>query len=213
MSTASLTIIPLRVGQLATNCYILADTKTSKAMIIDPGDDAEYIIDTLLKEKLTPECIVATHGHFDHLLGACAVQAAFGIPVYMHDADAFLVKRMESTAKHFLNIPYVDPPPRVDYILKDKLQLSLGDSTVSIIELPGHTPGSIGIYAQRAATLFVGDTLFATGLVGSTEHQYSSKNDLSHSIATILSYPPHTIVLCGHGEQTTVENEKIFHGV
>lgn len=179
----------LVVGQMQTNCYITG------GMIIDPGDDAEYIMDHV---RETPTMIIATHGHFDHIMAAYALQIAYNIPFYIHEKDIFLLATMQSSAKHFLKIPVVDPPPKPTPI-----------SNIPFIHTPGHTPGSICLPIGDA--LIVGDTIFEGGAVGRTDHSYSDPLALSASIKKILSYAPETRLLPGHGEETTVQLEKSFH--
>ncbi len=181
------------VGSMATNCYIV------DGMIIDPGDDAEYIMSHL---TVKPTMIVATHGHFDHIMAACALQLAYNIPFYMHEGDFFLLSRMQSSAKYFLGLKEVDPPP-VPSKIKD----------LPFIHTPGHTPGSICLYFKKDNILFSGDTIFADGAVGRTDFSYSKPLLLAESVQKILAYPAGTRILSGHGEQTTVKNERSFRMV
>ncbi len=171
----------LVVGQMATNCYIADD------IIIDPGDDAEYI----MAHAKNPKMIVATHGHFDHIMAAYALQLAYSIPFYIHPDDIFLLATMQSSAKHFLGLRDVDPPPKPTPI-----------ENLPFIHTPGHTPGSICLKFGNA--LFVGDTIFAHGAVGRTDFSYSDPVKLSESIQKIRSYPADTRLLPGHGEETHI---------
>ena len=180
----------LIVGSMATNCYIV------DGIIIDPGDDAEYIMDHVKNPKM----IIATHGHFDHIMAAYALQQAYNIPFYIHSDDMFLLKTMRSRAMHFLGLKDVDPPPTPTPIRE-----------IEFIHTPGHTPGSICLKFGDA--LFVGDTIFADGAVGRTDFSYSDREKLDQSIQTILSYPKNTKLYPGHGEETTVEAEITFHRV
>ena len=127
--------------------------------------------------------IMATHGHFDHILAAYALQLAYNIPFYMHEADAFLLKTMQSSAKHFLHID-VDPPPKLSEI-----------HDLPFIHTPGHTPGSICLYFKKEGVIFTGDTL-----LGRTDFAYSDKIAHARSVSTIFSLPPETKVYPGHGE-------------
>lgn len=190
------------VGQMATNCYIV--TNFGESIIIDPGDDAEYIISHC---ETKPFMVVATHGHFDHVMAACALQLAYNIPFVMHEADTFLIKNMQASAKHFLKLPHVDPPPNISKFITggDKV----GDLTV--IHTPGHTPGSMCLYSKKENILFAGDTIFAGGAVGRTDHEYSNTSALTRSVQTILSLPPETKLFCGHGEGSTVGRELSYH--
>ncbi len=195
-----MTIETLVVGQMATNCYIV------DGIIIDPGDDAEYIVSHL---KTKPTLIVATHGHFDHIMAARALQLTYAIPLVMHESDAFLVTTMRSSAKHFLGLTMIDPPPAVNKMIRDKDKIG----KFTVIHTPGHTPGSICLYSQKNNVLFTGDTIFADGAVGRTDHAYCDKTALSRSIKTILSLPPKTILLSGHGEKSCIESERGYHRV
>lgn len=204
-------ITSLTVGQMAAHCYIVSDPKTREGIIIDPGDDAEYISDTLLKLQVVPRMIVATHGHFDHLMAAYALKFSFGIPFGTHPDDAFLLGRMQDSAKHFLDLGYVDPPPSIDKNLSDGDVLGVGSVSLTVLHTPGHTPGSICLYEKSAKVLFTGDTIFREGHVGRTDHSYASGDLLRVSIRRILSYPRSTRVLSGHGEETTIGAEIGYH--
>lgn len=181
----------LVVGSMATNCYIVDD------IIIDPGDDAEYIISHLTQK---PSMIVATHGHFDHIMAAYAIQLAYNIPFYIHKDDIFLLANMQSSAQHFLGLKEIDPPPVATPIKNN-----------SFIHTPGHTPGSICLKFGDA--LLVGDTVFAGGAVGRTDFSYSDKEQLHQSIERILKLSGGTRILPGHGQATTVQTEKKYHTI
>lgn len=195
------------VGQMATNCYICSDTKRSEGIIIDPGDEAEHISDVLSRLNVIPKLIVATHGHFDHIMAAFALQLAYNIPFMMHEADAFLLQNMRVSAKHFLGLSTVDPPPKINKFLRD------GDTieNLTVIHTPGHTPGSISLVGD--GVIFAGDTICADGGVGRTDHEYSDSVALSRSVRTILSLPPDTMLLSGHGEASSVARERPYHTV
>ena len=202
-----MTIETIVVGQMAANCYIVAGR--GEAMIIDPGDDAEHISDVLTRLNVIPKIIVATHGHFDHIMAAFALQMAYNIPFIMHEADAFLLQNMRSGAKHFLGLSAVDPPPKINKFIRDKDTIA----NLTVMHTPGHTPGSICLYSQKNNVLFTGDTIFAVGTVGRTDHEYSDRAALSRSIKTILSFPSHTMILSGHGGASSVKRERPYHAV
>lgn len=199
-----LTIVRLPVGQMAANCYLVQDAGKDELLIIDPGEDANYIAEHVTKLGGKPLAIVATHGHFDHILGVCELQLTFDIPFYIHENDAFLVARMQETAAHFLGRHIVETAPVIDGALADKQKITIGNHTLTVMETPGHTPGSVCLYSAKEQVLFTGDTIFAGGAVGRTDFSYSEPLKLAESIDRILSFPGETRLLPGHGEETTV---------
>ncbi len=188
-----LEITTLTVGQMAANCYIVGN------IIIDPGDDAEYIMSHCTEK---PTLVIATHGHFDHIMAAFALQKTYNVPVYIHADDMFLARRMKESAKHFLGIT-TDPPPEITPVTNDTYE------GFRILHTPGHTPGSICLVGD--GVIFTGDTIVAQGAVGRTDHSYSSPEDLHTSIMTILKYPASTVIYPGHGSSSSVGKERRFH--
>jgi hydroxyacylglutathione hydrolase len=205
-----LTIVTCPVGQMQANCYILADNETHEALIIDPGDDGEYIIGKITERQLTPIAILATHGHFDHLMGALEVKLAFGIPFFIHKQDEFLLKQMQSSAEHFLGIR-PDPPANPDGYLEETQTIQLGQHNLSIIHTPGHTPGSVCFFNPTQHMLITGDLIFANGGVGRTDFSYSKPLELLESIHKVFLLPPETVIYPGHGGPSTLEEERIRH--
>jgi hydroxyacylglutathione hydrolase len=201
----SIGVKKLVVGQLETNCYLVFDSKTRKAIIIDPGDDADYIIRILSDLEVKPLKIVATHGHLDHILAVTELKLAYNIPFLIHRADEFLLKRVRPTTKHFLGTE-ADPTLPVDDYLKEGDKLAIDNCELKIITTPGHTPGSVSLYSKKAGIVFVGDLIFAGGGLGRTDFQYASFDDLKKSIEKILKLPKETIVYSGHGEETIIGN-------
>lgn len=201
--TLSPKVINLAVGQLQSNCYIY-EVGQQSAIIIDPGDDDQYIIENLLKSDLAPAAILATHGHFDHLMAGFSLQAAFNIPFYMHTADTFLLTRMRQTAIHFKEAD-PGPEPIVTKFFDNKTkEFVVLDSILKIILTPGHTPGSVSYYDKDRGVVFVGDLMFSDGSIGEVTHAYSSRPDTKASISKILKLPDDTIVYSGHGEAATI---------
>jgi len=203
-------IITLPVGQLQTNCYIVIDRQTSKALIIDPGDDADYIQRIIADERVKPVGIIATHGHFDHILAATELQLAYNIPFSINAKDEFLVKRMGESARYFTGVSS-GPPPKISSHLTPGQKITLSKTNLKVVETPGHTPGSLTLYCETEKIAFVGDLLFADGGIGRTDFSYSSHSKLERSIKKILKLPPETVLLSGHGSETTIANERPFH--
>jgi glyoxylase-like metal-dependent hydrolase (beta-lactamase superfamily II) len=201
----SSTIITLVVGQLATNCYLLIDRKTQELMIIDPGDDADYIERVVSDFNAKPQMIVATHGHFDHILAGFELQTAYSIPFYIHKKDEFLVKDLQARANHWLRVAS-PPPPKIDGYLKEKDTIRIGFMALTVLETPGHTPGGISLSWRGENITFVGDLIFANGGVGRTDFSYSSIKDLDKSLKKVLSLSSDTEVFSGHGENFILES-------
>lgn len=192
-------ILTLPVGQLETNCYIIFDKETSESLILDPGDDPDYIERCISDKKLQPILIIATHGHFDHLLAVAELKLNYHIPFKIHKNDEFLLNNMESSTKHFLGID-VAPPPTPDGYLKEGDSLKIGSKKLKVIETPGHTPGSICFYQRDEKFLFSGDLLFFQGGVGRTDFSYSDEKLMDKSIEKIFKLSNKIKVYPGHGQ-------------
>ena len=203
-------IITLPVGQLQANCYLVYDRQSSNGVIIDPGDDADYIERNISDYKMIPGSIIATHAHFDHIMAVLELKLAYKIPFKISCKDKFLINNMSSSAKHFIGIQS-GPPPGIDVCLKDKDTIKIGKHSLMILEAPGHTPGSVCLYSKENKKLFTGDTLFADGGVGRTDFSYSKSEELIKSLKKIFSLPPNTQILPGHGRSSTLEEEKQYH--
>jgi len=199
----------LVVGQLQTNCYLVSCPKTKETVIIDPGDDGDFISRKILDLKLKPKLILATHGHFDHLLAVMELKLAFNIPFLMHKDDLFLLKRAKRTAEHFLGFEgwpeLAEKPPQVDRYLKEGDVVTFGEEKLKVIETPGHTPGGVCFFDK--GILFSGDTLFCQG-VGRTDFSYCSYEDLMRSLKKLFKLPDKTVVYPGHGLETNLAAEK-----
>ncbi|TAL80252.1 MAG: MBL fold metallo-hydrolase [Bacteroidetes bacterium] len=203
-------IISLSVGQLQTNCYIVFDKGNKKALIIDPGDDADFIQRKISDVRLLPVGICATHGHFDHIMGVTELRLAYQIPFYMCPKDIFLLQNLQSSVKYFLHIES-DPILPPDKLLHEGSVIKVGSISFSILETPGHTPGSISLYSPSQKILFVGDLMFENGSIGRTDFSYGDYSKLIKSLHKILDHPAGTRVYSGHGGVSTVAKERQFH--
>ncbi len=188
------------VGPIETNCYVVWDTSTNDACLIDPGGAAEEIKDFLEDKGLRLGFIINTHGHGDHI----AANSDFQAPIYIHELDKdFLVDPGKNLSGAFL-FPFVSPA--ASRILKDGDTVKLGTLTMEILHTPGHTPGSISIALEDA--VFTGDTLFAGG-VGRTDFAYGSEDDLLKSILKkLMPLSNDVIVYPGHGPESTIGDER-----
>ena len=185
-------------GDLQVNCYVVINN--GEAVVIDPGDDAQKIIDAAGANKI--KAVLLTHGHFDHT-GAAGILQKNGAEVYVSKNDAAML------ADSYLNLssPFGFPfkPVKNDRVYEDELNI-IGLS-FKVIETPGHTVGSICLYSD--GILFSGDTLFY-GSIGRTDFPGGSFEVIAQSIRQKLqTLPDDTCVYAGHGEPTTIYNEKM----
>ncbi|MFC1653358.1 MBL fold metallo-hydrolase [Patescibacteria group bacterium] len=206
----SLLVKRLPVGQLETNCFLAWDEETSKGVVIDPGDDADFIIQAILDERVSIEAIIATHGHFDHVLAVNELKMSFDAPFVMHSKDEFLLNRMRETTQHFAGFD-PGPAPKVDEYFDDVKKFGFGNVRLEIIPTPGHTPGSVALHSEEDSVLFVGDVLFAGGGVGRTDFSYCSSSELRKSINKLFQLPDQTITYNGHGREFYLADEKLYH--
>lgn len=189
---------------MQANCYLVIDEDTKDTLIVDPGDDGEYIIETIQRKQLKPTAIVATHGHFDHIMAAFEIQHTYSLPFLLGKGDEFLLTQMKASAEHFLGITDIDPPPTLTKILHNGEIINVGSHKLSVLAVPGHTPGSIALVSRDQHWVIVGDLLFAGGGVGRTDFSYSRPIDLAQSLQKIMQFPLDTLLYPGHGENLTV---------
>jgi len=193
------------VGPLQCNCSIIGDEKSHEAMVIDPGDQIEAILQILAEEKLTLKQIVITHAHIDHVGGAMKLKAATGAPILMNQNDYALLKMLDMQAAW---VGMRSPGEvKVDEPLASGRVLKIGDIASSVIHTPGHTEGSICIYFPAEKKLIAGDTLFA-GSIGRTDLPGGSMDKIMRSLHTVLALPDETEVVPGHGPNTTIGEER-----
>jgi glyoxylase-like metal-dependent hydrolase (beta-lactamase superfamily II) len=196
----------LPVGPLQCNCSIIGDEQTREAMVIDPGDQIEEILDILRRERLTLKQIVITHAHIDHVGGAMKLKAATGAPILMNQDDYALLKMLDMQAAWVGMRP--PGPVAVDEALSEGRVLKIGAIPSSVIHTPGHTEGSICLYFPEEKKLIAGDTLFA-GSIGRTDLPGGNFEKIIRSLHTrLLSLPDETQVIPGHGPETTIGEER-----
>ncbi len=196
-----ITIKILAVGELETNCYLITDRETGDTIIIDPGDDGDFITETVSNEKLKPIAVLLTHGHFDHVLGCLELKLNFGLPIYLNEKDNKLYRGANQSAAHWLKKKTLKVPP-IDHFVKEKDEIIFGNGKLVVIETPGHTPGSICLYDGKK-NLFTGDTLFKDS-IGRTDLSYSRPLQLIKSLDKLKKLPESTIIYPGHGESSTL---------
>jgi hydroxyacylglutathione hydrolase len=211
----------LPVGWLQCNCSILGDPETREALVLDPGDEVDRVLEALARHSLTVRLIVSTHAHIDHVGGLQKLHAVTGAPVLMHGEDLDLYRHLDMQAA-WLGIR---PPEtaQIDQILREGDTLRWGRFAASVLHTPGHTPGSVSLYlppddgkliarpaisGTEEGKLFAGDTLFA-GSIGRTDLWGGSMPKILRSIhEKLLVLPDCTIVYPGHGSSTTIGQER-----
>ncbi len=201
-------ILKYPLGQLQANCYFLI--QGSDCLIIDPADDASFIAEELQRRRLKLVGMLATHGHFDHILAVGEMQASLGkrrVPyLHVNQKDQFLIDRMEETADHFLGFKQTILPVDKIINLENIYSIRISNFKFEIIHTPGHTPGSVCFYFPEESVIFTGDTLFK-GAIGRYDFSYCSREDFKKSLKKLLKLPKKTTVYPGHEDMTTVENE------
>jgi len=195
----------LPVGVIQTNCYVVGCEETHKAVIIDPGGDAEAILDLVERESFEVGYVLNTHCHFDHIGANAEVVAATGAKLALHPAEIQLLESGGGAA--LFGMPGITSP-LPDVQLEAGQRLAVGKLTLEVLLTPGHSPGGTSFYIQNGKAVFVGDALFA-GSVGRTDLPGSDGAQLLRSIREVLfALPDNTVVYPGHGPRTTIGDEK-----
>jgi len=191
------------VGPLDTNCYLVYCQETLECAVIDPGAEAERIFPLIVEFELKPVVILNTHGHIDHIGANRDVKDKFDVPLCIHSLDSSLLEKIQEFELSFFLGAKESPP--ADRVLTDGETIQFGKCSLRVVHTPGHTPGSVSLLGD--GILFSGDTLFFGG-VGRTDLPGGSTRDLEKSIKEkILTLPPDTVVLPGHGPLTSVGEE------
>lgn len=197
-------VLSYPLGSMQANCYLVVQDKN--CLVIDPADSADFILEEIQRRNLLLIGMLATHGHFDHIMAAGEIQLSYPqMPLYIHPKDEFLLKRVGETAKYFLGFePNVIPIHLTKSL--DTKTLEIKNFKLQILNTPGHTPGSCSLYFREEAIIFTGDTLFSSG-VGRYDFKYSDKKELKRSVQTLLKLPEFTTIYPGHGEDTLIQME------
>ena len=197
-------------GAFAANCYVVAPARGAECVIVDPGQDAQQGIDELLvRYRLKPIAVLLTHGHIDHMWSVAPVCGAKGIPAYIHPDDRELLAdpakglSLAVGQQLFGGITFTEPDDVRE--LADGSALSLAGLDFTVRHTPGHTPGSVTFGSENG--LFTGDLLFA-GSIGRTDLPGGDHQTMLRSLARTLTLPDDTLVLPGHGPQTTIGAER-----
>jgi len=188
-----------------TNCYIIADEVTKEAMIIDPGNEANKIIDMINILEVKVKYIVLTHCHADHIMAVPELKEKLGGMVVASRIESDLMNSNGMTLFSNLGLPVVEI--NVDSRVDDNDIIHLGNIQFKVITTPGHTIGSMCLYCSENKLLLSGDTLFS-GAWGRTDLPTSSFEDIIASISNkLMILPEDTIVYPGHGKPTMISEE------
>jgi hydroxyacylglutathione hydrolase len=218
----------LPVGLLQCNCSILGDPESREAIVIDPGDEVDRILEIIRRHGLKVRAIVSTHTHIDHVGGLAALHRATGAPVLIHEDDLGLYRSLDMQAE-WLGVPTPEVI-RLPEFVKEGDTLRWGDFAAHVLHTPGHTPGSISLvidsvaqaagdararhpadsrhHATEPGRLIAGDTLFQ-GSIGRTDLPGGSYPQIISSIREkLLVLPDEIVVYPGHGASTTIGSER-----
>lgn len=204
-------------GSLAANCYVVAPGPGEECVVIDTGQDASDGVDEIVKEhRLKPVAVLLTHGHFDHTLSVVPVCGARGIPAYIHPGDREMLadpgKGLNLMARQQLFGGLEVGEPDDVRPLNAGESIGVGGLSLTVRHAPGHTPGSVTFglpaTAETPDIMFTGDLLFA-GSIGRTDLPGGDHAAILRSLAEVcLPLPDDTVVLPGHGDQTTIGRER-----
>ena len=195
-----------RVGMIGTNCYLVYDEDIKETVIIDPGDNAAFLANSIDNMGLKPVAIFLTHAHFDHIGGVPELREKYDLPIYVNKLD------VDMLAKPALNMGTTSVVlTGKDVQLEGGEKITVGGMDFEVIATPGHTPGGTCFYMESENVLFAGDTMFRFSW-GRTDFPGGSEKALMESIRTkLLPLPEETVVYPGHEGATSIKNERITH--
>lgn len=199
------------VNPFQENCYIVNDS-TNETVIIDCGvfypEEQEAVVKYINGNRLVPKHLISTHGHVDHNFGNSVIYKNFGLKPQIHYKDNELMDRLPEQAMTFCNYNMGDADiPPIDRYLSDNDIIKFGTHILTIIPTPGHSPGSVFFYCEDENVAFSGDTLFQMS-IGRTDLWQGNYEEIMASLSHVKCIlDKKTIILPGHGPQTTMEIE------
>ncbi len=197
-------ITSLVVGPFQENTYLLEDRESNEAVLIDPGDEGERIIELVVRSSAKLTAIWVTHGHLDHVGGIAAVKRRWDVPIYLHPADAMLYGDGAIRAAAQYRVPFDPPPPPTD-ALSEGATLRLGQQLFDVWHTPGHSPGHVVIHGQ--GVMFGGDLIFA-GSIGRTDLPLGDPAQMMRSLGRVANMVGELTIYPGHGPSTTLHRER-----
>ena len=207
MRSSRFQVEQLVVGPLFSNCYIVWDDSVKQGVIIDPGEDAQTILERIKELGIEIKYILATHGHFDHVGAVAPLKRELKVEFLAHKDDFFFIEDGENAARRWGFM--IEQPPKPDRFIEEGDTIEVGAFELEVLHTPGHSPGGVSFLYN--GIVFCGDTLFQ-GNIGRTDFRMSSFEELAKSIKTRLyTLPDDTVVYTGHGPPTTIGAEKKFN--
>lgn len=199
---------------LQENCYVVSDD-TKECVIIDCGcyypNEKDALKNYISENSLKPIHLIATHGHLDHNFGNADIFQTYGLKVEVCSEDAYLIEHLPEQGHDLFGMQIIEDQPEVGRWLNDGDTITFGNHSLKVMQTPGHTPGSALLYCEAEHTVFTGDTLFRMS-IGRTDFDGGSWQQMEQSLTNIVSkLPKETIVLSGHGPQSTIADELLYN--
>lgn len=194
------------LGPLNNNSYLILDDATRDAAVVDPSFDSDQLLEFIQNVGCTVRYILNTHAHFDHIFGNTLFHKWSGAPIALHTADLELLRSLPEQCKWFGVPPVSSPEPSL--FLEDQQCISIGDTQIKVLFTPGHSRGHVSFLIEQEGVVISGDSLFR-GSIGRTDLPGGSSQTLLQSIrSSLLTLPDSYKVFAGHGEATTIGEER-----
>ncbi len=199
-----LQVATLPTGKWKENCYVVYDANRM-AVVIDPGEEADTILDFLTSQNLKVEAVLNTHAHYDHVGAVSEIKATFGARFYLHNGDFKLLSQANFYRMIFEGQRTVQVP-EVDVDLADVDTVRFGGIEVKVIATPGHTAGSVSFFVE--GKVFTGDTIVGRK-PGRTDLPGGNEAQLKASVQRLLDLPPEIMLYPGHGKPVTIGDVRL----